>query len=272
MIKPARLGSSVGMPSCTAPRSRRSWRRRSRGASATTTWCSPRPTWPAPASSRWPCSATAWRGSRGVRAGRDLPRSRVLRLRGQVRRRRLAHQRASPELGERAARRTSASMAAAAFLAIGASGFARVDFLVHGRARLPVGDQHHPGLHADQPLPALCEAGGYDFGALARASSSSRSSATRRARMRPSGARPCRDRCPCAVPPPLQAGRGGTPRRASSARRSADRVGGVAGPPGGPRRARRAVRLAGLRPGCVGRGAGRRALRGCRDRDHGARP
>ena len=40
-----------------------------------------------------------------------------------------------------------------AYRAIGAEGFARVDFLVRGDDDLPVRDQHDPGLHADQPVP-----------------------------------------------------------------------------------------------------------------------
>ena len=40
-----------------------------------------------------------------------------------------------------------------AYRAIGAEGFARVDFLVRGDQVLPVRDQHDPGLHPDQPLP-----------------------------------------------------------------------------------------------------------------------
>ena len=41
------------------------------------------------------------------------------------------------------------------YLAIGASGFARVDLLLSaGRHPLHLRDQHHPGLHAHQPLPA----------------------------------------------------------------------------------------------------------------------
>ena len=40
-----------------------------------------------------------------------------------------------------------------AYRAIGAEGFARVDFLLARRASLPVRDQHDPGLHPDQPLP-----------------------------------------------------------------------------------------------------------------------
>ena len=40
-----------------------------------------------------------------------------------------------------------------AYRGIGAEGFARMDFLVVRGRGLPLRDQHHPGLHADQPLP-----------------------------------------------------------------------------------------------------------------------
>ena len=39
------------------------------------------------------------------------------------------------------------------YRAIGAEGFARIDFLVDERPGRHLGDQHHPGVHADQPLP-----------------------------------------------------------------------------------------------------------------------
>ena len=46
------------------------------------------------------------------------------------------------------------SLALDAYRAIGCEGFARVDFLLAGDDALPQRDQHHPGLHPDQPLPA----------------------------------------------------------------------------------------------------------------------
>ena len=58
--------------------------------------------------------------------------------------------------GPRSRRRCGRSIlkiARDAYRAIGAEGFARVDFLVRGDAGLPVRDQHDPGLHPDQPLP-----------------------------------------------------------------------------------------------------------------------
>lgn len=72
----------------------------------------------------------------------------------------------TPELGERM-RTTVRELAQAAFLAIGASGFARVDFLVHG-GRVYLSEINTiPGFTPISLFPALCEAGGYDFGALA---------------------------------------------------------------------------------------------------------
>ena len=50
-------------------------------------------------------------------------------------------------------RATILKIARDAYRAIGAEGFARIDFLLRGDGRLPLRDQHDPGLHADQPLP-----------------------------------------------------------------------------------------------------------------------
>ncbi|HET7677494.1 MAG TPA: D-alanine--D-alanine ligase [Candidatus Limnocylindrales bacterium] len=71
-----------------------------------------------------------------------------------------------PELSE-SMRRTVRELAARAFLAIGASGFARVDFLARG-------DEVHiseintiPGFTPISLFPVLCAEGGYDFGGIA---------------------------------------------------------------------------------------------------------
>ncbi len=59
------------------------------------------------------------------------------------------------------------SVAAVAYALIGAQGFARVDFLLdRRRAALPQRDQHDPGLHPDQPLPRMMAEAGISFGEL----------------------------------------------------------------------------------------------------------
>ena len=71
-----------------------------------------------------------------------------------------------PELSD-SLRRTVRDLARAAFLAIGASGFARVDFLVHG-GRVYVSEINTlPGFTPISLFPALCAEGGYDFGGIA---------------------------------------------------------------------------------------------------------
>ena len=50
-------------------------------------------------------------------------------------------------------RATILKIARDAYRAIGAEGFARVDFLLDRRSGLPVGDQHDPRVHPDQPVP-----------------------------------------------------------------------------------------------------------------------
>ena len=50
-------------------------------------------------------------------------------------------------------RATMLKIARDAYRAIGAEGFARVDFLLSRRDDRPVRDQHDPGVHPDQPLP-----------------------------------------------------------------------------------------------------------------------
>ncbi len=52
-----------------------------------------------------------------------------------------------------AQRATLQKIARDAYRAIGADGFSRVDFLLVGDRIVLVRDQHHPGLHADQPVP-----------------------------------------------------------------------------------------------------------------------
>lgn len=57
-------------------------------------------------------------------------------------------------------------IAARAFLAIGASGFARIDFLFHGRLYLNEINTI-PGFTPISLFPVLCREGGYDFAAIA---------------------------------------------------------------------------------------------------------
>jgi D-alanine-D-alanine ligase len=73
---------------------------------------------------------------------------------------------ARPELDERV-RTTIREQAAAAFLAVGASGFARVDFLFHG-GRVYLSEINTiPGFTPISLFPLLWEADGGDFGGLA---------------------------------------------------------------------------------------------------------
>jgi hypothetical protein len=58
-------------------------------------------------------------------------------------------------------------LAARAYLAIGASGFARVDFLATGDSVYLNEINTIPGFTPISLFPVLCRAGGYDFGAIA---------------------------------------------------------------------------------------------------------
>jgi D-alanine-D-alanine ligase len=70
-----------------------------------------------------------------------------------------------PELAPQL-RATVRELAQAAYLAIGAEGFARVDFLVH-QGRLYVSEINTiPGFTPISLFPVLCAEGGYDFGAI----------------------------------------------------------------------------------------------------------
>ena len=72
----------------------------------------------------------------------------------------------SPELDADLAAETR-RIAAAAFLAIGASGFARVDFLLSREGSLYLSEINTiPGFTPISLFPALCAVGGYDFGAI----------------------------------------------------------------------------------------------------------
>jgi D-alanine-D-alanine ligase len=63
-------------------------------------------------------------------------------------------------------RRQLHDVATRAFLAIGASGFARIDFLFHGGLYLNEINTI-PGFTPISLFPVLCRAGGYDFGGIA---------------------------------------------------------------------------------------------------------
>ena len=91
------------------------------------------------------------RRARGVGAGRGHPVARVLRLRGEVPRRRLADA-SFPRRSRRRRPTEVRRLAIAAFKAVDCAGMARVDFLLDGDSgdALPQRDQHHPRLHDDQ--------------------------------------------------------------------------------------------------------------------------
>jgi D-alanine-D-alanine ligase len=70
-----------------------------------------------------------------------------------------------PEIGPQL-RDTVRDLARAAYLAIGAQGFGRVDFLVH-QGRLYISEINTiPGFTPISLFPLLCAEGGYDFGAI----------------------------------------------------------------------------------------------------------
>jgi D-alanine-D-alanine ligase len=72
-----------------------------------------------------------------------------------------AHPELAPQLRE-----TVRDLAKAAYLAIGTEGFARVDFLVHG-GRLYISEINTiPGFTPISLFPVLCAEGGYDFAAI----------------------------------------------------------------------------------------------------------
>jgi D-alanine-D-alanine ligase len=71
----------------------------------------------------------------------------------------------APDLGD-APRDRLRELARAAFAAIGASGFARVDFLMHG-GRIYLSEINTiPGFTPISLFPILCQQGGYDFGGI----------------------------------------------------------------------------------------------------------
>ena len=73
---------------------------------------------------------------------------------------------ATPELSPRMRERIR-GMAAQAFLAIGAEGFVRVDFLLSGEDVYISEINTIPGFTPISLFPVLCAEGGYDFGAIA---------------------------------------------------------------------------------------------------------
>ena len=75
-----------------------------------------------------------------------------------------SRERRAPELGR--ASRSPPGAGRAAFVAIGATGFARVDFLMHG-GRIYLSEINTiPGFTPISLFPILCRQGGYDFGGV----------------------------------------------------------------------------------------------------------
>ena len=90
--------------------------------------------------------------ARAVRPGRDPGRPRVLRLRRQVHAGPVRDVDPAPSSTAASGRRSSRSRATRTGRSAPRAS-PGVDFLVAGRRRLPVRDQHDPGLHPDQPVP-----------------------------------------------------------------------------------------------------------------------
>ena len=120
------------------------------------------------------------RRPRGVRAGRDHARPRVLRLRRQVPRRARRAAILTPELDAGTSRADIRRIAGDGVPGHRRRAASRGSTSCWSRRRpaVRVGDQHDPRLHADQPVPAALRGGGYDFGGDLRAHrGSSRSTA-----------------------------------------------------------------------------------------------
>ena len=101
-----------------------------------------------------------------LRAGRDLPRPRVLRLRRQVQRRRVADDRSARRRRRRCARASTTSPARPSWPSA-RRGFARVDFLSASGDELYLNEINTiPGFTPISLFPVLCREGGYDFGAI----------------------------------------------------------------------------------------------------------
>ena len=174
-VKPARLGSSVGiskvhdaseLPAALAlgPRARRQGARRG-----------------APRRPRGRVRRARQRGAGRLRRRRDQAARRVVRLRGEVRDRRLGH----PDPGRSRPRRTSRASRRRrwrAFRACDLAGMARIDYFLRrdGDAR-PERDQHDPGLHRDERLRSPLRGERHPVRAPARSPDRARARAARAA-------------------------------------------------------------------------------------------
>ena len=116
-------------------------------------------------------------------------------------------------------RATILKLARDAYRAIGAEGFARVDFLLAGRDARRERDQHDPGLHPDQPVPDAAGRGRPRLRRRLRAGRRPRPRAPRPALARPphpGGPAPMSARAPVRRAGGHVARRGPTIRRASA--------------------------------------------------------
>ena len=151
MVKPARLGSSVGMTLAHTAAERAA------GARARLPLRRPRDRRALPRRGAGPRGLGHRHRAAGsaVRAGRDRAGPRVLRLRREVHAGPVRD--VDPRRGARRDPRAAMrKLARDAYRALGAEGFARVDFLVARRRDLPVRDQHDPGLHARSACSRRC--------------------------------------------------------------------------------------------------------------------
>ena len=162
MVKPARLGSSVGMTLVhDAVRARR---RARRPRSATTRWRWSRPTSRARATSRSRSSATArgaleLYGPGEIVSGHEFYDYAAKYTAG------LSETSTHAEVSDRE-RATLLKIARDAYRAIGGEGFARVDFLVAGETILLSEINTIPGFTPISLFPTMPADGGYTFGGV----------------------------------------------------------------------------------------------------------
>ena len=175
-VKPARLGSSVGIVEGRASRAS------SAGALEAAFAHDPLAIVEAASTGdRGRVLGARRRGAARVDARRDRRARRVLRLRGQVRAGRDGAGRAGADLASARAPRSRGSRSSAFALA-GCSGLARVDFFVEGERVLLNELNTMPGFTATSVYAKLWEADGIPYPALVEGSARSRS--TRHARER----------------------------------------------------------------------------------------
>ena len=164
MVKPARLGTLGGHDARARARGARGPRSSSR--SATTTSRSPSGTSPARATSRSRCWATSPReielyGPGEIKAGHEFYDYEAKYVTG------LSETTPTAEVTP-VQRATILKLARDAYRAIGAEGFARVDFLLSGDTLLVSEINTIPGFTPISLFPVLCAAGGYDFAGVCR--------------------------------------------------------------------------------------------------------